>query len=323
MEVAHQPPVRFIDAEGLSRFRISPDEYLAPIVIEGPTVARSMSERVGDYLKNCMNENVIRAISRRNIGVYAKDTFLTHWSIVMSGVFFGVYAAIAASFVVPILSRVIMGYCDGPMPLVRDRVHEFSISYVRNCVAPVFIAFAIVYGSTIVATLAILAFATLEFYTVLNMAGTYALKYPYRASRMCVNAGVMIHRYDLATVSDLDTAERVDYFEDYRDHADETNDFMREIFQIQSEQTQLPTETAEPEDIGEDSVCSICLEPNRENVVYLDGVCKHNFHKDCIDQWTRRKKECPFCRATPSVFGSAPDIPPGQVHYEPDEVIVE
>ncbi|KAF5751452.1 hypothetical protein HS088_TW02G00466 [Tripterygium wilfordii] len=43
--------------------------------------------------------------------------------------------------------------------------------------------------------------------------------------------------------------------------------------------------------------CSICMED------YKDGeecgviaVCNHKYHKQCIDKWLRRKKECPVCR---------------------------
>lgn len=40
--------------------------------------------------------------------------------------------------------------------------------------------------------------------------------------------------------------------------------------------------------------CIICLEEyGDKEVLFLD--CCHSFHKNCIEQWMLKKKECPIC----------------------------
>lgn len=45
--------------------------------------------------------------------------------------------------------------------------------------------------------------------------------------------------------------------------------------------------------------CSICLEPYRINddVSWSKSlICRHVFHRHCIEQWLMKHKECPYCR---------------------------
>ena len=50
--------------------------------------------------------------------------------------------------------------------------------------------------------------------------------------------------------------------------------------------------------IGE---CAICQEEMRfgEWITPLpcQETCSHTFHKDCIDPWLQRKRNCPICRS--------------------------
>ena len=46
--------------------------------------------------------------------------------------------------------------------------------------------------------------------------------------------------------------------------------------------------------ISEENKCSICLEVNNNNKIYLD--CGHNFHALCIQKWKLRNDSCPICR---------------------------
>lgn len=41
--------------------------------------------------------------------------------------------------------------------------------------------------------------------------------------------------------------------------------------------------------------CSICLKPIYENN-FTKTLCKHIFHKHCINTWLEKKKSCPLCR---------------------------
>lgn len=44
--------------------------------------------------------------------------------------------------------------------------------------------------------------------------------------------------------------------------------------------------------LDDNMVCSICLNTGNFGKVLL---CGHFFHQECIDQWLREKKTCPFC----------------------------
>jgi len=42
--------------------------------------------------------------------------------------------------------------------------------------------------------------------------------------------------------------------------------------------------------------CGICLSEylEDEDIRYLP--CKHHFHSECVDQWLKISKSCPFCK---------------------------
>jgi len=42
-------------------------------------------------------------------------------------------------------------------------------------------------------------------------------------------------------------------------------------------------------------ICSICLESYHDDMIY-NLSCNHNFHKECLDDWLKQKKNCPLCR---------------------------
>ncbi|PQQ11689.1 RING-H2 finger protein ATL39-like [Prunus yedoensis var. nudiflora] len=49
-----------------------------------------------------------------------------------------------------------------------------------------------------------------------------------------------------------------------------------------------------------DSECSICLGEFKDWEKCRQLECEHAFHEECIDQWLRKKIQCPLCRATVS-----------------------
>lgn len=52
--------------------------------------------------------------------------------------------------------------------------------------------------------------------------------------------------------------------------------------------------SADSED-KEDPICSICLSELSNGSTCCKVPCQHVFHKECIDNWTRRKNQCPLC----------------------------
>jgi len=44
-----------------------------------------------------------------------------------------------------------------------------------------------------------------------------------------------------------------------------------------------------------DDACSICLEPFTDNDPATVTSCKHEYHLQCILEWSQRSKECPMC----------------------------
>ncbi|XP_011026011.1 PREDICTED: E3 ubiquitin-protein ligase RHF1A-like isoform X2 [Populus euphratica] len=49
------------------------------------------------------------------------------------------------------------------------------------------------------------------------------------------------------------------------------------------------------EDAFEDDACSICLDPFTPQDPATDTCCKHQYHLQCIVEWSQRSKECPIC----------------------------
>ncbi len=42
--------------------------------------------------------------------------------------------------------------------------------------------------------------------------------------------------------------------------------------------------------------CSICQEDYKPKEYKRELICKHFFHKKCIDKWLKNNLNCPFCR---------------------------
>ena len=47
----------------------------------------------------------------------------------------------------------------------------------------------------------------------------------------------------------------------------------------------------------DNSNCIICMETFNENELVKQLPCGHIFHGNCIDQWLREQKTCPFCKS--------------------------
>lgn len=41
--------------------------------------------------------------------------------------------------------------------------------------------------------------------------------------------------------------------------------------------------------------CPICLEDITDDTIRITS-CQHNFHNECLTQWTRTNNSCPLCR---------------------------
>lgn len=50
--------------------------------------------------------------------------------------------------------------------------------------------------------------------------------------------------------------------------------------------------------------CTICFETIEENAEIADLECKHLFHFDCINDWVKRKPECPNCKSSIKIKNS-------------------
>ncbi|KAL8158389.1 hypothetical protein AgCh_002905 [Apium graveolens] len=57
----------------------------------------------------------------------------------------------------------------------------------------------------------------------------------------------------------------------------------------------LPESTVQTDNFEE---CSICLETPTIGDTIRHLPCLHKFHKDCIDEWVRRKTSCPICKSS-------------------------
>ena len=42
--------------------------------------------------------------------------------------------------------------------------------------------------------------------------------------------------------------------------------------------------------------CPICLEDYYEGAVLRHLLCRHSFHRDCLDRWLKHKATCPICQ---------------------------
>ena len=45
-----------------------------------------------------------------------------------------------------------------------------------------------------------------------------------------------------------------------------------------------------------DEICSVCHEGYEEGVECIELNCKHVFHRKCISQWLKLKRNCPMCK---------------------------
>ncbi len=48
-----------------------------------------------------------------------------------------------------------------------------------------------------------------------------------------------------------------------------------------------------------DEICPICLDTFKENLYTRTLICKHIYHKKCIDKWLKTMQTCPVCRCDP------------------------
>jgi len=65
------------------------------------------------------------------------------------------------------------------------------------------------------------------------------------------------------------------------------------------ETLQLSTRPVEADDelLGDESACSICLvEYSSELPIVQTKVCRHSFHRQCLEHWLTLNRNCPLCR---------------------------
>ena len=46
----------------------------------------------------------------------------------------------------------------------------------------------------------------------------------------------------------------------------------------------------------ENNSCAVCLCDMKDDEICRKTLCNHVFHKDCIDPWMNKHKNCPLCR---------------------------
>jgi hypothetical protein len=72
------------------------------------------------------------------------------------------------------------------------------------------------------------------------------------------------------------------------------------------------TETVEPNDgiLEEAPQCAVCLQDFDLSGSYADGerilktkLCRHVFHKECLERWLQQNRTCPLCRTDLGGFG--------------------
>ncbi|XP_051205905.1 E3 ubiquitin-protein ligase EL5-like [Lolium perenne] len=54
------------------------------------------------------------------------------------------------------------------------------------------------------------------------------------------------------------------------------------------------------EEAGDSTRCAVCLADyeHGDELRLLPG-CRHSFHRQCVDDWLRRRPSCPLCRSSP------------------------
>jgi hypothetical protein len=64
-----------------------------------------------------------------------------------------------------------------------------------------------------------------------------------------------------------------------------------------------PESTGEPgkEEEAAGTRCAVCLADyaDGDELRLLPG-CRHSFHRQCVDDWLRRRPSCPLCRSSPT-----------------------
>lgn len=63
--------------------------------------------------------------------------------------------------------------------------------------------------------------------------------------------------------------------------------------------------------------CSICLEEKQDVITVL--LCKHKFHKNCIDKWLKIRLTCPNCNEEVSIIATYIY----NIHYVSDKITNE
>ncbi len=69
--------------------------------------------------------------------------------------------------------------------------------------------------------------------------------------------------------------------------------------------------------LSENESCSICLSPINKS--YETMLCKHNFHKKCIDEWLKNNTTCPICRREIKIIAPIITLP---IEFEPNQYII-
>jgi len=63
------------------------------------------------------------------------------------------------------------------------------------------------------------------------------------------------------------------------------------------------------------SICMVALDCGEEPKKQLD--CSHIFHRECIDEWTKRQPTCPLCK---EILSPEPPQLPSQYVMVPEDV---
>jgi len=60
--------------------------------------------------------------------------------------------------------------------------------------------------------------------------------------------------------------------------------------------------------------CSICLDKMILKIDICTTLCKHKFHKSCLETWN--KQECPVCRQNTGAVIKIPDVIPEWIQFQ-------